>query len=191
MAFVREPDAARDEEYLVDGLPMTARYEHFSLAFTRMVVYVAGCSVKCHETDYDGVDITISSSAEYELFWGAEFELQLKCTTQQRLLRPESMTWAMKAKPYRKLTRPKKQYLPRYLGVLLLPERHEDWLAVDETRLLTKSRMYWQAASEFPPLDSDDPRESVTVHLPRSNIFDKARLLDIMKHIGDGEEGDR
>jgi hypothetical protein len=52
----------------------------------RLVAAAAGCSIKCHETDYDGVDITISSSAEYETFYCPEFEMQLKCTTQQRYL---------------------------------------------------------------------------------------------------------
>ncbi|WP_157172842.1 hypothetical protein [Nocardia exalbida] len=37
------------------GLPITARLEQFSIAFVRMVAAAAGCSVKSHETDYDGV----------------------------------------------------------------------------------------------------------------------------------------
>lgn len=53
-----------DVTAVLDGrLPMNARQEQFSLAFVRMVVAAAGCSIKCHETDYDGVDITIVSSA--------------------------------------------------------------------------------------------------------------------------------
>ena len=191
VATVEEPDPAKDAMYLVDGLPITARYEHFSIAFTRMVTYVAGCSIKSHETDYDGVDITISSSIEYERFYGAELELQLKCTTQQRLLQNSSMTWPMKAKPYQKLTRKKKQYIPRYLGVLLLPEDPDDWLSVDERQLVSKSRMYWEAATTFEPMAADDERETVTVHLPRSNIFDGTQLLRIMQQIGDAEDEDR
>jgi len=183
-------DPALDAMYLADGLPMTARYEHFSLAFTRMVVYHAGCGVKCHDTDYDGVDITITESRDHERFWGPEFELQLKCTTQQGLLQDDAMTWRLKAKPYRKLTRPKR-YTRAYLGVLLLPEEHEKWLSVDENKLVTHSRMYWQAATEFAPLPDGDTRETVTVRLPRSNVFDGTRLLGIMKDIGDGEEAVR
>lgn len=189
MASVDEDDDTRpsDDRDLVDGqLPMTARQEHFSLAFTRMVAYVAGCAVKMHETDYEGVDITITSSADYKRFWGAEFDLQLKCTTQQQYLTETHMAWPMKTKPYRKLIRPRR-YTPAYLGVLLLPEDSEKWLSVDEDRLITESRMYWQAASAF---DEDDGVQlSKTVHLPRGNLFDGSQLLAIMKTIGDDEGG--
>src|SRR4051794_10018475 len=67
------------------GLPHSARQEQFSIAFVHMVASAAGCSIKHHSTDYDGVDITIASSAQYETVFGPQFELQLKCTTQQHL----------------------------------------------------------------------------------------------------------
>ncbi|MFD6347600.1 DUF4365 domain-containing protein [Streptomyces roseolus] len=178
-----------DERDLVDGqLPMTARQEHFSLAFTRMVAYVAGCAVKTHETDYEGVDITLTSSADYLRFYGAEFDLQLKCTTQRRYLTDTHMAWPMKSKPYRKLINPRR-FQPTYLGVLLLPEDAEKWLTVDENRLITESCMYWQAASKLPV--DDGVQETKTVHLPRRNLFVGEQLLGIMKAIGDGEVGAR
>jgi Domain of unknown function (DUF4365) len=191
MPTVEQRDPELDREYLVDGLPMTARFEHFSLAFTRMVVYVAGCCIKSHETDYDGVDITIVSETSYKRFYAPECVLQLKCTTQSRLLKGNAMTWPMKAKPYRKLTVPER-FTPAYLGVLLIPDNAEasteDWLSVDEEKLVSKSRMYWEKASAFEPLPSDDPRETVTVKLPRSNLFTGLQLLGIMRSIGDDEE---
>jgi hypothetical protein len=48
------------------GLPLTEKKQQFSLAYVGIVVAAAGCWVKHHTTDYDGVDITIASSAEYE-----------------------------------------------------------------------------------------------------------------------------
>ncbi|WP_433710927.1 DUF4365 domain-containing protein [Nocardia sp. CA-084685] len=69
------------------GLAASARQEQFSLAFIRMVAAAAGCSIKSHATDYDGVDITIVASAEYERYYCPEFEMQLKCTTQHHLLK--------------------------------------------------------------------------------------------------------
>ncbi|WLQ34664.1 DUF4365 domain-containing protein [Streptomyces castrisilvae] len=184
-----EEDRESDERDLVDGqLPMTARQEHFSLAFTRMVAYVAGCAVKSHDTDYEGVDITLTSSADYRRYWGAEFDLQLKCTTQHRYLNDTHMTWPMHTKPYRKLIQPRR-YQRVYLGVLLLPEDADKWLSVDENRLITESRMYWQAASEFAP--DNGTQKTKTVHLPRANLFAGEQLLGIMKSIGDDEGGTR
>ncbi|MEU6299998.1 DUF4365 domain-containing protein [Streptomyces erythrochromogenes] len=165
------------------SLPITAQQEHFSLAFTRMVTYAAGFSIKGHETDFDGVDITIVSSAEYETYYCPEFELQLKCTTQQHLLKEDHMAWSMEVKPYRKLTHPKR-YNPAVLGVLLIPDEQGTLLEQDEGALLTRSRMYWEWASRLPPLP--DGQESKTVHLPRANLFDVPQLQNIFATLGEG-----
>ncbi|HYB15764.1 MAG TPA: DUF4365 domain-containing protein [Streptosporangiaceae bacterium] len=53
--------------------------QQFSLAFVHMVASAAGCSIKQHSTDYDGVDITITRP-EYETHYGPQIELQVKCT---------------------------------------------------------------------------------------------------------------
>jgi hypothetical protein len=165
------------------GLPLSEMKQQFSLAYVRLVVAAAGCSVKSHSTDYDGVDITIASSADWETFWGPEFELQVKCTSQERVVREDVIAWQMDARPFRKLTNPKR-FCPAYLGVLLVPGDPETWLDQDEARLITKSRMYWQRAAELGELRPDAATK--TVHLPRSNLFDVAQLHGIMKSIGDG-----
>ncbi|CAL9517609.1 hypothetical protein SUDANB121_03788 [Nocardiopsis dassonvillei] len=182
-----DDDRPRGEDDLIDGqLPMNARQEHFSLAFTRLVTYTAGCSIKTHETDYDGVDITLASSAEYRRYYGPEFELQLKCTTQTRYLTDTHLAWPMKAKPFRKLTRGKR-FIPAYLGVLVVPEEPDRWLSVGEHGLLTESRMYWQSASEL--ATTEEIGGSRTVHLPRANLFTPSALKGIMKRIGEQEGG--
>lgn len=181
-----------DQRDLVDGqLPMTAREEQISLAFTRMITYAAGCAVKTHDTDYEGVDLTITSSAEYLRVLGPQFDLQLKATVQHSRLGDEHLAWPMKIKPYRKLVRGNdgKRHIPAYLAVLLLPADATKWVVVDENRLMTESRMFWQAASAFPGETSAVMTQ--TVHLPRSNLFTVEQLLRIMKTIGDSEGGDR
>ena len=169
-------------EAIEDGLPSSARQEQFSIAYTHMVVSAAGCSIKYHSTDYDGVDITIASSAQYETVFGPQFELQLKCTTQRDLLTPDFMTWSLKSKPFKKLTR--KRYLPAYLGVLLVPDDPELLLEHDESRLLTQSCMYWQRAEALGEIG--DTQKTKTVRLPRSNIFTADQLLGIMKELAEG-----
>ncbi|WP_439681704.1 DUF4365 domain-containing protein [Embleya sp. MST-111070] len=182
-------DARRsDKRDLVDGqLPMTAREEQISLAFTRMITYAAGCAVKTHDTDYEGVDLTIASSVEYRRILGPQFDLQLKATIQHKLLTEEHMAWPMKVKPFRKLVRGNdgKRHIPAYLGVLVLPEDASEWVVVDENRLITESRMFWQAASAFP--GGTTSKLTQTVHLPRRNLFTVEHLLGIMETIGESE----
>jgi Domain of unknown function (DUF4365) len=164
-------------------LPANAMKELFSEAFVRMVAAAAGCYVKTHSADYDGVDLTITSQADYEIYHGPQLELQLKCTSRQELLREEHLAWQMNAGPYRKLTDPRR-YCPAYLGVLLVPGDPLAWLEQDETRLATESRMYWQRARDLEPIA--DGAATKTVRLPRSNLFDVEQLQAIMKSIGDG-----
>jgi hypothetical protein len=92
----------------------------------------------------------------------------------------------MSDKRFNKLTNPKR-YNPAYLGVLLAPEDPGSWVEQDEDQLLTKSRMYWEKASDLVP--ASEVTSSRTVYLPRSNLFDVSQLLGIMKGIGEG--GDR
>lgn len=175
------------EHDLADGqVPITALQEHFSVSYTRMIAYAVGCSIKTHETDYEGVDITLVSSTEYHGYYGPQFELQLKCTYQESLLKDDSMAWKMKAKPFRKLTRTKR-FIPAYLGVLLIPREPEPWLHTNEYGLYTRSRMFWESADN---LRHDGPiGEHHTVHLPRQNLFTGEQLLGIMKSIGEAERG--
>ncbi|RBQ14653.1 DUF4365 domain-containing protein [Spongiactinospora rosea] len=148
-----------------------------------MVVTAAGCWIKDHRTDVDGVDITIASSAEYETWYGPEFELQLKCTAQQDLLKDDHIVWQMKAEPLRKLINPKR-FTPALLGVLLVPEDAGSWLNQSEEQLLLEGGMYWEYAAKLGEIP--EGQGSKTVHLPRSNLFDVERLLGIMRTIGDG-----
>ena len=128
-----------------ESLPLSAMKEQFSLGYVHMVVSAAGFSIKNHGTDYDGVDVTVFSSAEYETYYCPQFELQVKCTSQRSVVRQGGVAWRMEAGPFRKLTS-KKRFIPAYLGVLVVPGDPEAWLEQDQEKLLTRSRMYWQAA---------------------------------------------
>jgi Domain of unknown function (DUF4365) len=167
------------------GLPLSETKQQFSLGFVHLVVSAAGFWIKDHRTDYDGVDLTIVSSHEWKRYYCPEFDLQVKCTSQINRLRADSLAWSMKARPYEQLTR-RKRYNQAYLGVLLVPTDFEVWLAQDEDRLITESRMYWAKASDLPALAPG--AGSKTVHLPRTNVFDVEQLRGIMKSIGDGGE---
>jgi hypothetical protein len=168
------------------GLPLSAMKEQFSLGYVQMVASAAGFSLKTHGTDYDGVDVTIYSSAAYVTYYGPQFELQVKCTSQSRVVRQHGVVWQMQAMPFRKLTCGNR-YIPAYLGVLVVPGDPETWLEQDQEKLLTRSRMYWQEALLLGEIDDD--AKSKTVYLPRTNLFDVAQLRGIMKSLGNGGDG--
>jgi hypothetical protein len=160
--------------------------EQFSLGYVHMVASAAGFSIKNHSTDYDGVDVTIFSSAEYETYYGPQFELQVKCTSRRSVVRPMGIAWRMEARPFRKLTS-EKRFIPAYLGVLIVPGDPETWLEQDQEKLLTRSCMYWQAATRLGEIDAT--ADSKTVHLPLTNLFDVDQVRRIMESMGDGGAG--
>ncbi|MGW9214459.1 DUF4365 domain-containing protein [Embleya sp. NPDC055664] len=166
-----------------DGLPENARKEHFSLGFVQVIAAAAGCGVKFHAADYDGVDMTIASSCDYGKYVGPEFELQVKCTDRVDLLRDEALAWDMDAGPYRHLANPRR-FNRAYLAVLLVPKDAETWLDQSEERILSASCMYWADPAEWPPLA--EGQSTKRVKLPRSNIFRPATVLEMMKDIGEG-----
>ncbi|WP_216918048.1 DUF4365 domain-containing protein [Nocardia sp. NBC_01377] len=166
-----------------DALPITARQEQFSLGFIRLVAAAAGCSIKSHETDYDGVDITIVASAEYSKYYCPEFDMQLKCTTQHRRLGADHLAWSMERDRFVKLVNPKR-YIPALLAVLLIPENPDELVDLSEAGLTSSSRMYWEYAANLGGMDDD--KGSKTVHLPRKNLFDVDGLNAIMRTIGEG-----
>jgi hypothetical protein len=169
-----------------DSLPLSAMKEQFSLGYVQMVASAAGFSVKTHGTDYDGVDVTIYSSAEYETYYGPQFELQVKCTSQCSVVRQDTVAWQMQARPFRKLTS-SKRFIPAYLAILVVPGDTEAWLEQDQEKLLTRSRMYWQEAVLLGAMDENAGNK--TVHLPLTNLFDVPQLRHIMKSLGDGGDG--
>ncbi|UAK29701.1 DUF4365 domain-containing protein [Nocardia asteroides] len=183
MSVVEDNGSFRAVATVDGGLPISARQEQFSLAFVRMVAAAAGCSIKSHETDYDGVDVTIVASAEYAKFYCPEFEIQIKCTTQQRLLRSHDLTWQLERERFLKLVSPKR-FVPALLGVLLIPDDPDQLIDLSEDGLRSSSRMYWEHAANLGGIE--DEKASKTVHLPRSNLFDVGGLKGIMQSIGEG-----
>lgn len=97
----------------------------------------------------------------------------LKCTTQHNLLRDDHLAWKMEAKPFAKLTNPKR-YNEAFLGVLVIPRAPDPWVELSDNGLRTASRLYWRHAANLGTIA--EGQESKTVHLPRSNLFDAAGL---------------
>ena len=154
MTDLHEPSSINGMHSLgapLDQLPMSAKKEQLSLGFVHMIASAAGFSIKEHKTDYDSI-ITIVSSAEYEKFYSPQFELQVKCTAQRELLNSDTLTWTLKAGPFNRLTNPK-SYLPRFLGVVLVPVDTLTW--IEQMKLVARCCMYWMPATKLGAIRGD------------------------------------
>jgi hypothetical protein len=135
------------------------------------------------ETDYDGVDLEIVAPGDQEWAWSPRFELQVKCTAQAEFVGPETVTWRMEARPFRRLIHPRR-IVPAYLAVMVVPEEAKSWLEWDEDWLRLNACMYWARAADLGSIA--EGAASTRVHLPRRNLFDVTQLRRIMESLGDG-----
>lgn len=165
-------------------LPETALKEQLSLAYVQAVSTAAACQVDEWSVDYSGVDATIRQvQPAHSKFCYPELSIQLKCTSQARLIHPDHLAWSLDRKKYDHL-RATKVMVPRILVVLACPADFTAWVDQDHDRLAVSHAAYWaslRGAAEMPA-----GQDTITVRLPRSQPFNVAQLLGIMATIGGG-----
>lgn len=142
-----------------------------SIAYVHAVAAHAGYT--CGEPpgpDRDSVDIQIAAGGSMR----PKIDLQLKATT--RLSGSgEDFSFPLKVKNYEDLRI--ETQTPRILVVLDLPAEREEWLSVTVEELVIRRAAYWLSLKGWPPTENS---VSVTVRIPKSNIFDTNTLCDLM-----------
>lgn len=155
--------------------------EKFSVAYITAVVAVAGFELLAG-TDVQSDDFQIASDQrdrEGE-FAFPRFEVQLKCTSQQRW-RDGALAFRLSRKNYDDLRQ--KSILPRLLVVVVVPDDRAQWLEQDTHRLVMRHCAYWVSLHGQPPITG----ASTTVKVPAANLFTVAALTDMMHKIARNE----
>lgn len=67
---------------------------------------------------------------------------------------------------------------PRLLVVLDLPRERENWLTVSVDELIIRRAAYWKSLRGLPETDNS---VSVTISIPKANIFDMNALAELME----------
>ena len=151
--------------------------ELFSLAYIRAVAAVSGYQVTRPEIDFDSVDGVLVSSERRR----ARIEFQAKATSRD-VLKGENIRFPLKMKNYDDL-RDDDIIIPRILIVVLMPREPEDWLTQTPDELCMRHCGYWLSLEGRPEVPNKD---TTTVCIPTSNIFDSGHLRDLMTKAGDG-----
>jgi|ERR1700722_13817757 len=150
--------------------------EQFSHVFVRAVVATAGCSISVPQPDRKSVDFTISSE-EHRC---PKVDVQVKSTKNFKL-EGETFSYPLKINNYNDLIADVST--PRILVLVTLPDTPQEWLSLSEDNLLLKYCAYWTSLKGEPP---KDVKESVTIHINRSAVFDVTNLRDLLQKISDG-----
>lgn len=154
------------------------RKERFSLAYISAVAAHAGFLV----TEPDGpdkvsVDGLIMSDEDRQPI----VRFQAKATT-RNVGRGADISFPLPVKNYNDLRAD--LFGPRLLFVVFLPTDNAEWLAHSEEELRMRHCGYWVSLSG----QSDTTnRRTVSVRIPRSQVFDTAQLREIMGRANRGE----
>ena len=164
---------------------ITTQKEEFSYAYINAIASAAGYSFQIAPRPLDlvGVDVTITGLVSPGSGRRTRIDLQVKCTS-QKLLDHDLLKFPLEIKNYNELRNHNPDDDPLLLVVVLVPDSKEDWLQQSETELCLKRCAYWVSIRGQPPTEN---QTTVTVYLPRQNIFSVEALTDLMQQIATGE----
>lgn len=160
---------------------ITHQQEEFSRAYVHAIATVAGFKVVPGATpDDDSVDLSIASRGPRGLIRSPRIDVQLKC--HRGAVDVDPWPYALRLKNYEDLRHTDYQ-APRILVVVVVPEDVEGWLAQSEEALVLRRCGYWRSLRGEPETTNET---SVTVTLPRSNVFSVESLRSMMERVGAG-----
>ncbi len=163
-----------------DDIPLSAIKEQWSRATLDAIAAPVALDVSSWKTDYDGFDVTLRSDHDYGPtgVYGPKLDIQLKCTSQQRVLRDDHVAWQLDARTAGKLSTPNRGTMA-ILCVAVTPEHPGHWLEWPEGGLLAYSRTYFLRGSEIAVPGVG--QESQVVHLPYANLLTPISLRSLME----------
>jgi hypothetical protein len=147
------------------------REEALSRSYAYVVAKLAGYATAEYDMDRDGVDFRIQASGDMR----PAIELQLKATINLGDPRDGYFRFPLKVRNY-DLLRIETQ-TPRLLLLLDLPSDKRDWVTITADELVIRRRAYWVNLKGY---EETTNRTSVTVPIPKGNLFNVESLRDLM-----------
>lgn len=157
---------------------ITHQKEAFSRAYVAAVSAQAGCASGHWDVDNDSIDVSLIAKDLVGCKHSrAQLDIQIKCTAS-----PDSddknLRFPLPIKNYNDLR--DEVIVPRLLVVVVIPKDVEDWIDQSEEKLCLHDCAYWLSLSGLPDKEN---ATSVTVEIPKTNLFTSAFLKDCMKNI--------
>ncbi len=166
------------------GLNLSAQKEQFSMAYIHAVASVCGYTLQNPLTDYDSVDTVFVRGKRLdnaEIYRAdPSIKVQLKATS-QNILREEAISYDLPIKNYNDLRVTNCD--PAILIVVHLPEDPGQWITFDRDKILRAEGYYYSLRG----MQQSPNSSSVTLTIPKTNIFTPDTLHDMMTKISRGE----
>ena len=166
------------ENCVTDALMTDANQkEALSRVYAKAIAAHAGYDALEYDLDRDGIDLRIQAGGAMR----PAIELQLKATVNLARRDDGCFHFRLKRRNY-DLLRDATQ-TPRLLLVLDLPKEKSRWLTISEDELILRRRAYWLNLKGF--VESEN-QKTVTVRIPRGNVFDVVSLRALMEQSREG-----
>lgn len=153
------------------------REEALSLVYVRAVAAYAGYVTAECDFDRDGVDLRIHAGGAMR----PALDLQLKATVNLAESQDRRYGFRLQRRNY-DLLRDETQ-TPRLLVVLDLPNDETQWMTITTEELVLRRCAYWLSLKGYAETDNSS---SVTVYIPKQNVFDVEGLRVLMERSRQG-----
>ncbi len=162
---------------------ITVNHQKESLSRSLIQAVAGRCGMICSFGNFDyGIDMTLHDVAERTengsrryFQTGFDIDVQAKSTVSAEL-NEEHVVCDLEIKNYNDL-RETTVGKPRILVLLVLPPDESQWLELTEDELVLRRCAYWYSLRGA---DETPNRQTVRIHIPRSNLFTVAALKDLM-----------
>lgn len=158
--------------------------QQLSIAYLHAVASAAGYSCYLPSIDDDSIDRAVVARGKVKgLLESPRIDVQLKSVVRNALKEKEdAFSYRLKKKNYDDLRAV--PMVPRLLVVLLLPREPSAWVEVSHQQMLSRYAAYYLSLSGMPEKANVN---SVTVNLPRHNLFSPAHLRRLMEQASQGK----
>jgi hypothetical protein len=160
------------------GMARTMQQERFADVFLLAVAAVAGCTVARPEVDDDSIDWTLSCRLTPRR---PKLDVQMKSTIHAEGDETR-IRYALNRKNYDDLIL-QEVAVPRILILVIVPANVAEWMYLSTEQLVLLRGAYWISLVGKPESNNDI---SVTVSVPRANLFTVEGLRGIMMRINEG-----
>jgi hypothetical protein len=157
---------------------ISKRKEQFSVAYIQAIAAQIGLNHSIDAVDDDSVDITLKGKG----FTGGKLrnptiEIQLKCTS-QNVIKGDVIKFPLKLKNYDDL-RGENVGVPRYLMLLVVPDKTENWIHFTNNALILFNNCYW-ASIRFAPESNNKTNVTVEFSIEQKVTTESLNRLMIM-----------
>jgi hypothetical protein len=166
------------------SVDINQRKEQFSYAYLYAIASAAGYSfqIATRPMDFDGIDVILAGGSGQGIIRYPRLEIQVKCTSLD-LMSEDVIRYPLAIKSYDDL-RVENIQTPRILVIVVVPDTLDQWLTHSQQELCLRHCGYWLSLRGQP---STPNQATITVPIPRQNIFDVNGLSTLMQRIEAGE----